>query len=326
MKIGLYSITYLGVWYAGGALALEEVFAQAKRLGYAGVEIDGKRPHGNPMDLDRAARSEIRRIAEVAGMDIPAVAANNDFSSPVPEHQECQLLMVRDLIRLAGDLGSPVVRLFLAWPGITMRDGRASYDIARRRWEETWRDTTRLEIWERARDLFAEAARIAEGEGVVLALQNHAPVIEDYRDVVDMVDEVGSPALGACQDVPLMRDQSDQAVREAVRVTGDRQVHTHFGGEFAPGADGRIRPQASRAAPAVNYPAFVEALEESGYDGYACYEFCHPALDERHHYQGREYVDRQAGLAAKYLQQLISDKMSAGIHETESIERAEIRA
>ena len=42
-KLGLYSITYLGIWYKGGALSLVDFIKQAKKLGYSGVEIDGKR-------------------------------------------------------------------------------------------------------------------------------------------------------------------------------------------------------------------------------------------------------------------------------------------
>jgi sugar phosphate isomerase/epimerase len=309
VKFGLYSITYLGIWYDGGALALDEVFARAKDLGYTGVEIDGKRPHGNPMDLDVAARKEIRTIAAEHGLDIPSVAANNDFSSPVPEHQECQLLMVRELIRLARDVGAPVVRLFLGWPGITYRDGRATYDIARRRWEETWRDSSRLEIWHRARGLFAEAARIASSEGVVLALQNHAPVIEHYQDVLDMVEEVDSPSFQACIDVPMMTAQDDATVREAVRATGARQVHSHFGGEFRRDDDGIVRQRPlTPGAPETNYPAFIEELAKTGYDGYLCYEFCHPALNSRHEYQGRDYIDEQATLALEYMRELAEEK------------------
>ena len=120
MKIGLYSITYLGIWYRGPALTIKEFISQARRLGYDGVEIDGKRPHGNPMDLDERARAEIRDHLAREGMTLAAIAGNNDFSSPVPEQRECQLLMVREQIRLARDLGAPVVRLFAAWPGVTM--------------------------------------------------------------------------------------------------------------------------------------------------------------------------------------------------------------
>ena len=34
MKVGLYSITYLGVWYDGPALTLKEFIQRAKRLGF----------------------------------------------------------------------------------------------------------------------------------------------------------------------------------------------------------------------------------------------------------------------------------------------------
>ena len=50
MKLGLYSITYLGLWYRGEALPLSEMILRAKEYGYDGIEIDGKRPHGNPLD------------------------------------------------------------------------------------------------------------------------------------------------------------------------------------------------------------------------------------------------------------------------------------
>ena len=42
MKIGLYSITYLGCWYRGEALTLPELIRTAKKFGYDGVELDGK--------------------------------------------------------------------------------------------------------------------------------------------------------------------------------------------------------------------------------------------------------------------------------------------
>jgi sugar phosphate isomerase/epimerase len=50
MKLGLYSITYLGLWYRGRELTLQGVVARAREYGYDGIEIDGKRPHGNPLD------------------------------------------------------------------------------------------------------------------------------------------------------------------------------------------------------------------------------------------------------------------------------------
>ena len=60
MKLGLYSITYLGLWYRGEALTLPQMIARAKEFGYDGIEIDGKRPHGNPLDWPTARCRELR--------------------------------------------------------------------------------------------------------------------------------------------------------------------------------------------------------------------------------------------------------------------------
>jgi len=134
MKIGLYSITYLGCWYRGEALTLADLIRTAKRYGYDGVEIDGKRPHGNPLDWPTTRCQELRRVATDEGIEIHAVAANNDFSNPVPEVREAQICFVRDLIRMTADLGAPTLRIFLAWWGVTRHPRLASYDITKRQW------------------------------------------------------------------------------------------------------------------------------------------------------------------------------------------------
>ncbi|MGH9315081.1 MAG: hypothetical protein ACRD1S_17990 [Vicinamibacterales bacterium] len=81
MNVGLYSITFLGVWYRGPALTLEQLIERTREYGYTGIEVDGKRPHGNPLDLPTNRCLEVRKRADAAGVDIYAVAANNDYSS-----------------------------------------------------------------------------------------------------------------------------------------------------------------------------------------------------------------------------------------------------
>src|SRR5262245_4619413 len=119
LRVGLYSITYLGLWYRGEALTLEELIRTARRFGYDGVELDGKRPHGNPLDWPRARCRDLRSLADAEGIDIYAVAANNDFSSPFPESREAHVAYVRELIRMTSDLGARHLRVFLAWTGVT---------------------------------------------------------------------------------------------------------------------------------------------------------------------------------------------------------------
>lgn len=66
MKLGLYSITHPGLSSRGRALALGPVIQRARDYGYDGIEIDGKRPHGSPIDLPRH-RSEGLRLKDRDG-------------------------------------------------------------------------------------------------------------------------------------------------------------------------------------------------------------------------------------------------------------------
>jgi sugar phosphate isomerase/epimerase len=316
MKLGLYSITYLGLWYRGEALPLPALISRAKQYGYDGIEIDGKRPHGNPLDWPTPRCRELRSLADELGIDIFAVAANNDFSNPVPEVREAQICFVRELIRMAADLGAPTLRVFLAWWGVTRHPQLATYDIAEGYWPIVHEKFPTEEIWGWCREALVECARYAGDAGVTLALQNHRPLIDDHDDLLRMIREVGSPHLKACLDAPLMRDRSTAGIREGARAVGSLQVLSHFGGEFERGPDGSVRGF-ERDDGVVGegttryYADFARAMSELGYDGYIGYELCHqlPAVDGRT--VGIEYADEQARLAAEFMRAIIDADVGA---------------
>jgi len=304
IKVGLYSITYSGTWYKGKHLTIKDMIRKAKAMGYDGIEIDLKRPHGFPLDLDQKSRSEIRKLAESEGLEIPAVAANNNFASPIPEHRENELLMVHEQIRLARDLGAKILRVFAAWRGITFRDGIATYDTISKYEESSNMDSLRIERWNWVKECLKEAAGWAKKYGVVLALQNHRPLIENYEDMLAMVKEVGSEYLKCSLDVPCEPCQDDDYVVKAVKETGKLQVHSHFSGDWNRNSDGKLLLKHLPNVAPVNYPTYIKALKEIGYNGYINYEYCHPAL-ENHEVQGIEYVDKQAKYALEYMRNLI---------------------
>lgn len=316
MKLGLYSITYLGLWYRGEELTLPQMIARAREYGYDGIEIDGKRPHGNPLDWPTARCRELRSIAEGEGIDIYAVAANNDFSNPVPEVREAQICFVRELIRMAADLEAPVLRVFLAWWGVTRHPRLATYDIAEGYWPIVHAKFSYEEIWAWCREALVECARYAGDAGVTLALQNHKPLIRDHNDVLRMVREVGSPHLKVCLDAPLMPDRSTAGIREGALAVGPLQALTHFGGEFERRPDGSIRGFERNDGVIGEdtnryYRDFVRCMSEIGYDGYIGYELCHqlPVVDGRT--VGIEYADEQARLAARMMRALIDSEVGA---------------
>jgi sugar phosphate isomerase/epimerase len=309
MKISLYTVSYMGIWYDGPALSFEEIVKRAKDYGYDGVELDGKRPHGNPMDLDQRARERMRRLVEREGLEISCVAANNDFSSPVPEHRECQLLMVRELARLAADLGTKVVRLFAAWPGVVIRNGKATYELLRAPslpYEAQYPFITRLDRWNFVKDCLKQAAAFGEEFGVVMALQNHPPFIRHWKDIYDLVREVNSPWLKICLDLPMMTRFDKESVKEAALTVGKLQTYSHFGGEYDRDASGRIHPRSiDFEKPIPDYAYFLGLMREIGYDGFFGYELCHPFLDDNHELRGIEQVHEQVKLAREYLGELI---------------------
>lgn len=309
MKIGLYSVTYLGLWYHGKELTLPEMISVAKKYGYDGIEIDGKRPHGNPLDWPTGRCRELLSLANGEGLDIFAVAANNDFSNPVPEVREAQICYVRDLIRMTADLGAPTLRVFLAWWGVTRHPQLATYDIAEGYWPIVHEKFSTEEIWGWCRDALIECARYAGDAGVTLALQNHRPLIDDHHDVLRMVREVGSPHLKVCLDVPLMKDKSAAAIRQAAKDVGPLQVLSHFGGEFERKADGTIRGYERNDGIVGDdtnqyYRDFIDAMREIGYKGYFGYELCHQLPTANGRTVGIEYAHHNAQLAAEFLRDL----------------------
>lgn len=315
MKVGLYSITYLGLWYRGEALSLPEMIGRAKKYGYDGIEIDGKRPHGNPLDWPRARCRELRSLADGEGIEIYAVAANNDFSNPVPEVREAQICYMRELIRMTADFGAPALRVFLAWWGVTRHPQLATYDIAEGYWPIVHEKFSDEEMWGWCREALVECAGYAADAGVTLALQNHKPIINDHRDVIRMVEEVGSPNLQICLDAPLMPDRSAEAIRQGARAVGQRQVLSHFGGEFERRADGSIRGYERNDGVVGEeteryYRDFIRAMSEIGYDGYFGYELCHqlPVVDGQT--VGIEHADLNAQLGAEFLRELINAETS----------------
>jgi sugar phosphate isomerase/epimerase len=109
MKVGLYSITFLGIWYQGEGLTLEELIQRAKQYGYDGVELDGKRPHANPLDMRTSRCRELRRIADGEcaryAADAGVTLALQNHEPVVTDHQ--------DLLRMVREVDSPALKVSL---------------------------------------------------------------------------------------------------------------------------------------------------------------------------------------------------------------------
>jgi sugar phosphate isomerase/epimerase len=218
---------------------------------------------------------------------------------------------------MTSDLGASTLRVFLAWWGVTRHPKLATYDIAEGLWPIVHERFSREEIWGWCRDALVECARYAGDAGVTLALQNHPPVIRDHHDVLQMVEEVGSPHLRVCLDAPLMPDKSPAAIGQAARDVGPLQVLSHFGGEFEQRPDGTIRgfdriDGVVRGDTNQYYRDFIRAMRGIGYAGYLSYELCHQLPVVQGETVGIEYAHQNARLAARFMRDLIESEHVPG--------------
>lgn len=287
MKIGIYTITYLGIWYEGDAIPLKDLMPKVKKDGWEGIELDTKRPHAAPMDLSADQRKELRDLAGNLELPISAVSPNSDLSSHIPERLEAMICYVRECIKLTRDLGCPICKVFAGWPGVVVRNGLGAYHHTRELPDPypDWKE----ERWDIVRGALKELSKVAEDEGIILALQNHEPITNNEDDVLRMIKEVGSPALKACMD---------HGNTETVRKTGSLQVHSHYNGEFRRDSSGKLV-----STHKVGYEEYVDALVASGYNGFMNWEFCHPALKFGKP-AGIDYVERVTQEALEYMRDL----------------------
>ena len=259
-------------------------------------------PVTNPA-LDR-----ILDFAGEVGLELCAISPNCDLSSPVPVQREAMICYVRECIKLAHDLRVPICKIFAAWRGITLYDGIATYnDTYGYNQYGFWKGDRRGFVVESMREL----CKVAEDYGIVLAMQNHGPdIVNRYEDVLSLIQEVGSPAFKACMDINIEPEaDSPEHAREMAAASGVLQVHSHMNGEFAREANGGVKLVGAGYfdehfwGRQVAYPAYVDALIASGYQGYMNWEFCHPG-QENGKPAGIEYVHQQTHLAFEYLSSL----------------------
>lgn len=311
-KLGLYSITYAGMWYDGPALSVKEVISRAKRFGYDGVELGGRAPHALPFMLTERDRQEILEHLDKEQVELSALAAYNDFSSPVIEHRDANIQMIIALIRLCRDLGAPILRVFTAWRGSSHLNGRGTYEVARPGYAMAFPQTPEMDRWQYCLECLRVVARVAEDEGVTLALQNHPPPVRNHLDCLAMIEEVDSPALKICFDASGEREWQDTGwFLEAGRRLGDRWVHSHFGGAFKRRADGTFeKAQVFRSTSArtdwPNEDAWVQAMLEAGYRGYVNYEGCSPSYLPNGELVPIEVIDERVQMGREYMLHLFS--------------------
>ncbi len=115
-KLALHTVSYGGAWRGQALLPIEAALEAAARLGYDGVMMAAKRPHVSPLDYDSDRRKKLREKIEELDLTVVCLAGYVDFTAGIERQMapmlEIHAIYIRELARLAHDLGVSMIRVF----------------------------------------------------------------------------------------------------------------------------------------------------------------------------------------------------------------------
>jgi sugar phosphate isomerase/epimerase len=291
MKTALHSVSYAGVWPGQARLGLADFLVRAKTLGFSAVMLMAKRPHLSLLDYDPDARHALRQRLAGLGLHVACLAGYTDFcmaaDRPDIPAREMQIVYVRELCRLAHDLGCSLVRVFTGFDQTS-----ASFD----------------QQWNWCVAALQECARLAAPHGVTIGVQNHHDVAGHWKSLLDLLADVNEPNCKAMFDAWTPALQGDD-LAEAARALAPHMVHTTVADyvrrprfRYQPPLVNFARePDAIRAVPMgegfIDYRTFLGALQKAGYQGHVAYEMCSPLRGGG----GEENLDRCASRFLEYM-------------------------
>ena len=271
MTPSLFSISYAGFW-GQATLDLTDFIRHAGKLGYPTVMIAGKRPHLSPLDASPERLRSVKEALESSGVNCAVLAAYTNLSIPSSVGSEVplvefQIAYVESLARMAGQLGTPVVRIFTA------------YEMEGQDLQTQWR---------RCVTAIREMCDRAAAHGVTIAIQNHHDVGLHTEALLELLSDVNRPncKLGFDAWSPALRGES---LYEAAKMAAPHTVIT-TNADYIKVPRHRYRPELVnyerepvdwvRAVPFgcgfIDYASFFRGLRDGGFNGTAVFEMCSP--------------------------------------------------
>lgn len=232
---------------------LDQVFDFAAHLEFDGVELRTLGPASTDLACDPALTDpeKTRKMAARAGLATPCLATSARFDSPIRPPVVGRVLgdVMRSAraaqreVELADRLGCGFVRVF----GFERPRGERAGSCI-----------------ERIADRLRAVADTGRARGVRVVVENGGS-FPTAADLMDLIDRVGNPMLGAAYSVAVGHAAGEQP-RDAIRALGDRLwiVRVKDLAAGRPCALGRGE---------VPCRAAVDALAETGFGGWVVYEW-----------------------------------------------------
>jgi len=236
---------------------LRENLEWLSRNGFEGFQIwKGK------LDGEGLSASDCLDVAGDLGLEVSAVGGGPNLVDPAVAVDS--IAKFKSFLDLSVELGPKIV---------TAETKRKPRDLPE---DEARRSTT---------ETVTTICAYAEEVGAVLAIEcAGACFVRDHEMWLELAERVGSPALKVNLDpANIMLAGKDAA--EAVRALGPHIVHAHAKDVKRLEGDRGEKHEELRDVPAgeglVDYPAWLAALKDAGYEGYLTIEMHSGTMDRR---------------------------------------------
>ncbi|HVR73141.1 MAG TPA: sugar phosphate isomerase/epimerase family protein [Planctomycetota bacterium] len=268
-------------------MTLEDCFRLARRAGFDGVEVN----YNLEGDLSPAAGEkelvEIRKLSEKTGIAISGVCSFLFWPYPLTAGSEATrakgLEIARRMIHAAHHLGTDNL---LVVPGAVYIP-----------WRKDSEEVPYHLCDERARAAVRQLLPDAEKLGVHLNIENifFNAYLMSPRDMIEFVDSFQSPNVRVHFDTGNI--MPFQFPEHWIPLLGKRIKNIHFKEYSKKGTDFSLESFRCLLDGTTNWPAVMEALDETSYRGYLTFEYFHPFAHypEALVHQASDALDRMLG-------------------------------
>ncbi len=232
----------------------EQVVKALAEIGYDCIEWTLS--HFNPAAMAPADLNAVADIPKRYGMDTSELVVQQDFITLDASAWKQRIDLTADCIRAAADAGIGMINLF---------SGPAPWDPSA---PVVNRDVSEQQAWEMLFHSFDRLLPVAEDNHVCLALEAvFGMLCRDYYTTRVLFDRYDSPCLGINMDpshYALYRNDLSWVVRE----WGARIKHVHMKDVIGvPGQIGESFTFPLMGEGMIDWPAFVQSLDDVGYTG-----------------------------------------------------------
>jgi sugar phosphate isomerase/epimerase len=233
---------YAFMTFSTPQLTLDEVLKTAEMYGYEGVEfrLDAKHAHGVEVAATPAEREAMRKMIVESGIAPCCLATSIKYADPAAEAE--MIKQTHERIDLAGDLGSPAIRVFGGALGQGLTREQAIAHVAK---------------------CLSSVADHAARRNVVVCLETHDAWC-DPAHVAAVLGKVNHPFIACNWDVMHPVRMGFATVEQSFEVLKNWIRHTHL----HDGVGGKDLKMVPIGEGDIDHRAFVRCLKSIHYKGY----------------------------------------------------------